>query len=55
VLRGDGNGDFTAVPTRESGFQLTGEVRDMETIETARSRLLLVAKNDGPLQVFRYP
>jgi hypothetical protein len=55
VLRGDGNGDFTAVPTRESGFQLTGEVRDMETIETARSRLLLVVKNDGPLQVFRYP
>ncbi|MFB6230680.1 MAG: VCBS repeat-containing protein [Salinibacter sp.] len=54
VLHGNGAGHFTAVPTRESGFLVTGQARDITTINTAnRGRLLLVAKNDGPIQVFR--
>jgi hypothetical protein len=54
VLQGDGTGRFTAVPTRESGFSVTGEAREIKTINTpAHGRLILVAKNDGPVQVFR--
>ncbi len=54
VLRGDGTGRFTAVPARESGFSVTGEARDITPINTAaHGRLLVIAKNDGPVQVFR--
>jgi hypothetical protein len=54
VLRGDGTGRFSAVPTRESGFSVTGEAREIKTITTtAHGPLVLVAKNDGPVQVFR--
>jgi len=53
VLTGDGEGHFSAVPPRESGFRVPGEVREITSIETPQGRLLLVAKNDGPVQVFQ--
>jgi hypothetical protein len=54
VLHGDGTGTFTAVPTRESGFRVTGEARDIVPLDVAgQSELIVVAKNDGPVQVFR--
>ena len=54
VLHGDGTGHFTAIPTRESGFRVSGEARAITTIETARhGRLIVVAKNDGPVQLLR--
>ncbi len=54
-LRGDGTGSFAAVPTRTSGFRVTGQARDMAFVEDAtRGRLLFIAKNDGPIQVFQY-
>ena len=53
-LKGDGTGDFTPVPTRTSGFLVTGQARDMAFVDDARrGRLVFVAKNDGPIQVFR--
>lgn len=54
VLRGDGTGRFTSIPPRESGFSVTGEARAITPISTpAHGRLVVVAKNDGPVQVFR--
>jgi hypothetical protein len=54
VLHGNGRGGFTPVPTRESGFQVSGEARDIEVVDTAEhGRLIVVAKNDAPAQIFR--
>ena len=52
-LRGDGTGRFTAIPARTSGLRVTGQARDMALIDHARhGRLLVVARNDAPLQLF---
>ncbi len=52
-LKGDGTGSFTPVPTRASGFFVTGQARDIAFVDDAqRGRLVFVAKNDGPIQVF---
>lgn len=51
-LRGDGTGSFTNVPARESGFRLTGEIRDIMEISVTSRRLILVARNNAPVQVF---
>ncbi len=52
-LRGDGTGAFTPVATRESGFFVTGQARDLVFVDDAqRGRLIFVVKNDGPIQVF---
>ena len=52
-LRGDGTGTFSPVATRDSGFFVTGQTRDMAFVDDARrGRLIFVVKNDGPIQVF---
>ncbi len=52
-LKGDGSGGFMPVPPRESGYFVTGQARDMALVDVAqRGRLVFVAKNDGPIQVF---
>ncbi len=51
-LTGDGTGSFTNVPARESGFRLKGEIRDIMEINVASRRLILVARNNAPVQVF---
>jgi hypothetical protein len=52
-LAGNGQGDFTPEPPLLSGLRLEGEVRDIQTIGTAEGSLLLVARSNDPLQVFR--
>ena len=49
-LRGDGHGNFTAVEPLESGFAARGAVRDLKKLGRD---LLLVAVNNGPIQVFK--
>jgi hypothetical protein len=53
LLLGDGKGGFTNVPARVSGFRLEGEVRDIMEVNTADGRLMVVARSNGPLQVFK--
>ncbi len=53
-LRGDGQGGFVSVPWMESGFFVQGEVRDMTSLRVGKRRLVVVAKNDAPIQVFQY-
>ncbi|MGV3642204.1 MAG: VCBS repeat-containing protein, partial [Adhaeribacter sp.] len=56
VLRGKGKGFFEAVPPRVSGFFVTGQVRKSRLLTNARGQqLVLLAKNQGPLQVYRSP
>ncbi len=53
-LRGDGQGNFATVPARASGLRFEGEARDLRSLPTRNGRLLLVARNDDRLQVYRY-
>lgn len=53
LLRGNAAQRFTPVPARMSGFLVTGEARDMMIVEDeAHGPLILVARNDDPMQVF---
>ena len=51
-LRGDGRGDFTPEPARESGFFVKGEMRDIVSLKVNGDPLVVVAKNNEPLEVF---
>ncbi len=50
-LKGDGNMNFEYVPGNKSGFYIKGEVRDLEIVD---GKLLIVAKNNEQVEVFRY-
>ncbi|MDF1574759.1 MAG: VCBS repeat-containing protein [Bacteroidales bacterium] len=52
-LEGNGKGGFKAVPPHQSGFRLEGEVRDIQEIETSGGTVLIVARSNDPLQLFR--
>ena len=54
-LRGDGKGEFEPVRVYESGFYAAGNARDMVLVNLAgkKGKLILVANNNAPLQVFR--
>jgi hypothetical protein len=49
-LRGDGQGTFTPVRAAESGFFVSGQVRDIQRVKTRRDDLYVVTRNnDRPL------
>ncbi len=53
-LKGDGRGGFVPVEPPESGLWIEGQARALRLLRTAGGQmLLLVARNDAPLQVFR--
>ena len=50
VLRGDGKGAFAPVLTRESGFFVPGQARDIQRVRTTKGDLYVVTRNnDRPL------
>ena len=53
LLKGNGQGSFSAVEPTKAGFLLEGEVRNIKSIRTATGKLLLVARNNLPLQVLK--
>ena len=56
LLRNDGTGKFTTVGLAESGLVLSGQVRHIRVVrQAAGGRLIVVARNDDTLQVFRLP
>ena len=50
-LRGDGIGNFKAVPSYKSGLYIDGDVRDIELITINGKEILLTAKNNDYLQL----
>jgi hypothetical protein len=52
-LEGDGKGGFEVVPQAISGFRLEGEIRDIQSIKTPAGTVLVVARSNDPLQLFR--
>ena len=51
-LKGNGDGTFKEVFSKDSGFATKGQVRDIESIEVNGKELILVAKNNEQMQVF---
>jgi hypothetical protein len=54
LLKGDGKGGFSAVPSRQSGLYLSGQAREMAFVKAGKEELLLVAQNGDALQAFRF-
>ena len=55
LLKGNGKGEFEAVPATESGFFVPGNVKAMATVQSnnpGNEKLLLVVNNNERLQVF---
>ncbi len=53
LLLGDGKGGFRNVPAKVSGFRLDGEIRDIMEVTTSNGKLMVVARSNDPLQVFK--
>ena len=53
VLRNDGKGNFTAVSPVDCGFLLNGEIRDIRPVRTAQGLLIVVARNNAGMQIFK--
>lgn len=53
LLRGDGNGGFKSIDSKESGWLVKGEIRDIQNLELADGRqIILVARNNDGLKIF---
>ncbi|MEO7682583.1 MAG: VCBS repeat-containing protein, partial [Gemmatimonadaceae bacterium] len=53
LLKGDGKGDFTAIRTRDSGFFVPGQARDIQRLRTARGEVYVVTRNNDRPLLFR--
>ena len=52
-LIGDGKGGFSYMPAKSSGFHLDNEVRNILEVKTTKDKILVVARSNDPLQVFK--
>jgi hypothetical protein len=53
LLHGNGKGDWTPVVANRSGFFVRGAIRDIQMIKTKHQPLVLVAKNNDALNLFK--
>ena len=49
-LKGDGKGDFAAIPAVESGLYIPGDVKDMGVLSIHDNLFIIIAKNNDRLQ-----
>ncbi len=54
ILLGDGIGNFTTMSPLESGLNIDGEVRDIKTIESGKEKILLFARNNETIKIYRF-
>jgi hypothetical protein len=52
LLKGDGKGNFTALPTQQSGINTRGAVRDIAVIQMGKKKVVLVAGNNEGMKIF---
>ena len=48
-LKGDGAGNFTAIPSIHSGVKIDGEVRDIITLHSAQGDIILTSRNNDTM------
>jgi len=51
LLKGNGDGSFTAVPMNESGLKIKGEVRKLVPLNDAKHYMILL-RNNAPAKIF---
>jgi len=54
LLKGDGKGNFTALPVQQSGINIRGAVRDMAVIKSGKKKIVLIAKNNDSVQLIQF-
>lgn len=52
VMIGNGDGTFRAIPSHESGFHASGDVKDLLLVHTKNGEVIFVASNDAPVRSF---
>ena len=52
-LKGDGKGQFTAIPPSKSGLYIKGDTKDMVEIKIGNKKYIIAAKNDDYLQFIK--
>ena len=53
TLLGNRKHGFDYLPPAKSGLFITGEVRDISTIDTKNGKQIIVARNNDALQLFK--
>jgi hypothetical protein len=53
LLKGDGKGGLVPVPATRSGFFVKGAVRDIQTIKIKHQSIIIVAKNNDAIEIFK--
>jgi len=52
-MRGNEEGECVPVPSFQSGIEAPGNVKDIELVSTSGGKALLIANNEGPIQLFQ--
>jgi hypothetical protein len=53
-MKGIGKGKFDVISTNDSGLFLEGEIRDFGRVRVNGKKLLMVIRNNAPMQFFRF-
>lgn len=54
MLKGDGYGNFIALDSRKSGIHIQGEIRSIKSMPYQGRHIMLVGKNNGTPEVFKF-
>ncbi|MGL1889957.1 MAG: hypothetical protein OCD76_25820, partial [Reichenbachiella sp.] len=52
ILFGDGNGEFVSRPYSETGFFVTGEVRQLKIVSTTKGEVIIAGINNENVESF---
>jgi hypothetical protein len=52
-LKGDGKGNFTALSSQQSGINIRGQVRNIQTIEIKGEKMVVFALNNDSLKILK--
>ena len=53
LLKGDGQGNFTAEHAQQSGILIKGAVRDIIELKVGKKKIVVVAKNNDQINIFK--
>ena len=53
-LKGNGSGNFESVPISESNFFVKGAIRDIHTLKTNKTNLVIITRNNEKVKVVQY-
>jgi hypothetical protein len=54
LVRGDGHGNFSSVPPRQSGFSIAGEIRAFERLRLGARTAVIIGRNSSAPQLIYY-